>query len=62
MPIEEVQEGGITARDVTTENGEILLASGSVLNASYLNRLKNISEIIEFPSIWIEMKQDSSHI
>jgi two-component system, chemotaxis family, chemotaxis protein CheY len=55
VPIEEVQEGAIAARDVTTENGEILLTSGSVLSASYLNRLKDIAEIIELPSIWIEM-------
>ena len=53
--IEEVEAGAVVARDVTTEDGHILLHAGSVLNASYLNRLKDLSEIIELPSIWIEM-------
>ncbi len=55
VPIEEVEAGAVVARDVTTEDGCMLLAAGSVLNASYLNRLKDISEIIELPTIWVEM-------
>ena len=55
VPIEEVEAGAVAARDVTTEDGCMLLAAGSVLNASYLNRLKDISEIIELPAIWVEM-------
>ena len=55
VPIEEVEEGAVVDRDVMTEDGDVLLAAGSVLNASNLNRLCDISEIIEVPSIWIEM-------
>jgi len=54
IPIEEVEAGAVVARDVTTEDGCMLLTAGSVLNASYLNRLKDLSAIIELPSIWIE--------
>ncbi len=54
VPIEEVEEGAVVARDVMTEDGYMLLAAGSVISASYLFRLCDISEIIELPSIWIE--------
>ena len=54
VPIEEVEVGAVVARDVMTEEGSFLLMAGSVLSASYLNRLKDISEIIDLPSIWVE--------
>jgi len=55
IPIEEVEAGAVVARDVTTEDGDVLLEEGSVISASYLNRLQDISEIIDLPSIWVEM-------
>ena len=55
VPIEEVEEGAVVARDVMTEEGNLLLMAGSVLSASSLNRLRDVSEIIELPSIWVEM-------
>lgn len=54
IAIEEVEVGALVARDVLSESGELILASGSVLSAAYLNRLKDISEIIDLPSLWIE--------
>ncbi len=55
VPIDEVEEGAVVARDVMTEEGNLLLMAGSVLSASSLNRLRDVSEIIELPSIWVEM-------
>lgn len=55
IPIEEVEEGIVVARDVVTNAGEVLLPAGSTLSASYLNRLRDISEIIGLPSIWVYM-------
>jgi len=52
--IEDVEVGAVVARDVTTEDGNMLLTAGSVLSASYLNRLRDISGIIELSSIWVE--------
>ncbi len=55
VSIEDIEVGSVVARDVVTEEGHMLLAAGSVLKASYLNRLMDISEIIVLPSIWIKM-------
>lgn len=54
VPIEEIQPGAIVAHDVTTEDGSILLAAGSVLGGANLNRLMDISEIIDLSSVWVE--------
>lgn len=53
VPIEEVEAGAIVARDVVTDNGEVLLSAGTIISVSYLNRLCDIAEIIGLPSIWI---------
>jgi two-component system, chemotaxis family, chemotaxis protein CheY len=55
LPIEDIEAGVVVARDVVTEDGNTLLSAGSVLNASYLNRLRDISEIIELDFIWVEV-------
>ena len=53
IPIEEVEAGAVVAQDVTTDDGSILLAAGSVLSGANLNRLRDISEIIDLPSLWV---------
>ena len=55
VPIEDVEPGAVVARDVVTENGDVLLEEGTVISASYLGRLQDISEIIDLPYIWVEM-------
>ncbi|MBT3360236.1 MAG: response regulator [Rhodospirillales bacterium] len=54
VSIEDVPTGALVARNVTTVDGSMLLAAGSVLSGANLNRLKDLSEIVELSSIWVE--------
>jgi two-component system chemotaxis response regulator CheY len=54
VAIEEVEAGAMVARDMITEEGSVLLVAGTTLSTAYLNRLKDISEIIQLPSIWVK--------
>ena len=51
--IEDVEEGAIIDRDMYTEEGHLLFAAGTRLSGPNLNRLKDISEIIDLPPVWI---------
>jgi len=42
IPLEQVQEGDILARDLTSSNGAVFLAAGSILSAPALTRLKKM--------------------
>jgi CheY-like chemotaxis protein len=53
IPIEDVKSGTTVARDIVSESGEVLLAEGSVISASLLNRMRDISEIIGLPALWV---------
>jgi len=55
VPIEDIEAGAVVARDVKTEDGCTLLPAGSVLSDPSLNRLKDLSSMIELPSVWVEM-------
>ncbi len=52
-PLEEILPGSIIARDVLLESGDLLISEGSVVNAATLNRMRDLSEIIGIPEIWI---------
>ena len=52
--ITEVQTGAVVARDVMTDEGSTLIHEGTLLTASHLGRLKDLSEIIDLETIWVK--------
>jgi two-component system, chemotaxis family, chemotaxis protein CheY len=55
IPLEMVRPGSVLARDVYSDNGNVLLAEGTVLGISVLNNLRDISKIIEMPPLWVKL-------
>ena len=53
VSIDEVEAGAILDQDVFTEEGHLLFAAGTALSSAYLDRLRDISEIIELPLLSI---------
>ena len=53
VPLIEVEAGAIIEHDVSTEEGHLLVAAGCALTQSQLDRLLDLSEIIELDSVWV---------
>ena len=54
IPLEMVKPGSTLARDVLSDNGNVLMIGGTVLGVSVLNNLRDISKIIDLPTLWVK--------
>jgi len=56
VSVSEMEIGDVLARDIVTADGHLLLANGTEITTSYLNRLRDISEFVDFPDLWIRQQ------